>query len=31
MKIVGKYGDGLLEAVPVELNRIKSLGYDVLT
>tara|TARA_B110000438_G_scaffold81510_1_gene81370 strand:+ start:20583 stop:21599 length:1017 start_codon:yes stop_codon:yes gene_type:complete len=31
MKVVGRYGDGLLEAVPVEVNRLESLGYDVLT
>jgi len=31
MKVVGRYGDGLLEAVPVEVNRLENLGYDVLT
>ena len=31
MKVVGRYGDGLLEAVPVEVNRLESLGCDVLT
>ncbi len=31
MKVTGRYGEGLLEAVPDEINRLERLGYDVLT
>jgi probable F420-dependent oxidoreductase len=31
MKVVGRYGEGLLEAVPDEISRLERLGYDVLT
>jgi probable F420-dependent oxidoreductase len=31
MKVVGRYGEGLLEEVPAEVERLEGLGYDVLT
>lgn len=31
MKVVGRYGEGVLEAVPDEIARLERLGYDVLT
>lgn len=31
MKVVGRYGEGVLEAVPGEIARMERLGYDVLT
>jgi probable F420-dependent oxidoreductase len=31
LKVVGRYGEGLLEAVPDEIARLERLGYDVLT
>ena len=31
MKVVGRYGEGVLEAVPEEIARLERLGYDVLT
>ena len=31
MKIVGRYGEGLLEAVPHEIARLERLGYNVLS
>jgi probable F420-dependent oxidoreductase len=31
MKVVGRYGEGLLEAVPDEIARLERLGYDALT
>jgi len=31
VKVVGRYGDGLLESLPSEVARLERLGYDVLT
>ncbi len=31
MKVVGRYGEDVLEAVPGEIARLERLGYDVLT
>jgi probable F420-dependent oxidoreductase len=31
MKVVGRYGEGLLEEVPDEITRLERLGYDVLS
>jgi len=31
MKVVGRYGEGVLEAVPDEVARLERLGYDALT
>jgi len=31
MKVVGRYGEDVLEAVPGEIDRLERLGYDVLT
>jgi len=31
MKVVGRYGEDVLEAVPDEVARLERLGYDVLT
>ncbi len=31
MKVVGRYGEGVLEAVPDEIARLERLGYDALT
>jgi probable F420-dependent oxidoreductase len=31
MKVVGRYGEDVLEAVPSEIDRLERLGYDVLT
>ena len=31
MKVVGRYGEGLLDVVPSEVHRLERLGYDVMT
>ncbi len=31
MKVVGRYGEGLLDVVPSEVCRLERLGYDVMT
>lgn len=31
MKVVGRYGEGVLESVPDEIERLERLGYDALT
>ena len=31
MKVVGRYGEGLLDVVPSEVCRLARLGYDVMT
>ena len=31
VKVVGRYGEGLLDAVPSEVRRLERLGYDVMT
>jgi len=31
MKVVGRYGEGVLETVPDEVGRLERLGYDALT
>jgi len=30
MKVVGRYGEGVLEAVPEEIGRLERLGYDLI-